>query len=235
MTELSYSIVKTSSGDAKFLSTSLWTTSTKTREATVLLELDHPSFISSFRGQNYNSAFIEIHVANGDYDDFDDVYFKEILSSQVLRTMSQITADQKKEEKFIFQKQLAERFTKRKWTHVYIKITQPFDPPQYIGLSGFKIIKAEENDTNELKGSTLDVPLLDNDQMDRSLDVDVNENLDLNRKERRGEIKASSSLSSQSNSYPISTSTENKVMVSDEKEKQKKEQERNKKSQNLYH
>jgi DNA-repair protein XRCC1 len=83
-------------------------------------------------------------------------------------------------------------------------LENPFKPMIPLGLSSLTIV-GSSGEENEMKGSTLDVPLLDNDEMDRSLDEDSKENeLEVNRKERRGEIKAPSSASA---SVPLKASS----------------------------
>jgi hypothetical protein len=115
MSDLTYRVKSTSSGSAKGLSKSqLWKTEDNVKKAHILVALDTPCRITKIQGKNYNSAYIEVYVANGNYDNYDPHVFTEFLTSQPLRTSSQIELGQRTEEKFSFEKQLNWKLTQRK-------------------------------------------------------------------------------------------------------------------------
>jgi hypothetical protein len=115
MSDLTYRVLSASSGNAKGLPKSqTWKTDDNVKTSFVLVALDEPCRITKIQGKNYNSAFIEVFVANGNYSNFDQNVFTEFLSSQPLRTSSQIEHGQRTEENFSFEKQLNWKYTQRK-------------------------------------------------------------------------------------------------------------------------
>jgi DNA-repair protein XRCC1 len=202
MSDIPYTVRQASSGDAKGLVRSQqWITNEPVKKAFVLLALDEPCTIKQIQGRNHCAAFIEVKVANN-VDKYDESDFTEFLPMQTLRTSSQISSDQRKEEKFSFEKQLSWKHAQRKWNRIAVLLENPFNPMIKLGLLNLTIIGSSGAEF-ELKGATLDVPLLDNDEMDRSLDEDSKDvELEMNRKERRGEIRSQSASSSQNDNMP---------------------------------
>src|SRR5690606_40429232 len=73
----------------------------------------------------------------------------DVCSSDL--TSSQISLDQRKEEKFSFEKQLSWKHAQRKWNRVAILLENPFQPLVPLGLSSLSIIgsSGEENRSEE--------------------------------------------------------------------------------------